>query len=105
MFDENPDMIPIHPVFYLKGNNFLLESLALIKYPEKFKQTLQKMLITIRSDIFPSNDNLADLSFLYSYNNRFNFYFLKGNFEEGLKILPDVINGIDSFKNQIDPIT
>ncbi len=103
MFDENPDMIPIHPVFYLKGNNFLLESLALIKYPEKFKQTLQKMLITIKSDIFPSNDNLAALSFLYSYNNRFNFYFLKGNFEEGLKILPDVINGIDSFKNQIDP--
>ena len=50
MFDENPDMISIHPVFYLKGNNFLMESLALIKYPEKFKQTLQKMLDTIESE-------------------------------------------------------
>ncbi|MBB12941.1 MAG: hypothetical protein CMC78_02095 [Flavobacteriaceae bacterium] len=103
MFDENPDMICIHPVFYLKGNNFLMESLALIKYPGKFKQTLKKMLNTIKSDIFPNNDNLASLSFLYSYNNRFNFYFLKGNFEEGLAILPDVIKGINAFKNQIDP--
>ena len=57
MFDENPDMICIHPVFYLKGNNFLMESLALIKYPEKFKRTLKKMLNTIKSDIFPNNDN------------------------------------------------
>ena len=103
MFDKNQDMISIHPVFYLKGNNFLMESLALIKYPEKFKQTLQKMLNTIKSDIFPNNENLASLSFLYSYNNRFNYYFLKGNFEEGLVILPEVIKGIDDFKNQIDP--
>ena len=103
MFDENPDMISIHPVFYLKGNNFLMESLALIKYPEKFKQTLQKMLDTIESDIFPKNDNLAALSFLYSYNNRFNYYFLQGKFDVGLKILPDVLEGINNFKNQIDP--
>ena len=31
MFNEYPEMISIHPVFYLKGNNFLMESLALIK--------------------------------------------------------------------------
>ena len=89
--------------FLSKGNNFLMESLALIKYPEKFKQTLQKMLDTIESDIFPKNDNLAALSFLYSYNNRFNYYFLQGKFDVGLKILPDVLEGINNFKNQIDP--
>ena len=103
MFDEKPEMILIHPVFYLKGNNFLMESLALIKYPEKFKITLRNMLGKINSLEFSKNENLAGLSFLYYYNNRFNLYFLQGDFEEGLTILPEVTKGIKDFRNQIDP--
>ena len=103
MFNENIEMISIHPVFYLKGNNFLMESLALIKYPEKFKETLNNMLIRVNSEEFPKNDNLAAQSFLYSYNNRFNMYFLQGDFKDGLSIIPEVIQGIEKFKNQIDP--
>ena len=103
MFNENIEMISIHPVFYLKGNNFLMESLALIKYPEKFKDTLNNMLLRINSEEFPKNDNLAALSFLYSYNNRFNMYFLQGEFKQGLVIISEVIQGIEKFKNQIDP--
>jgi tetratricopeptide (TPR) repeat protein len=103
MFNDNTEMISIHPVFYLKGNNFLMESLALIKYPEKFKETLHNMMVRVNSEEFPKNDNLAALSFLYSYNNRFNMYFLKGEFKEGLCIIPEVTQGIEKFKNQIDP--
>ena len=80
-----------------------MESLALIKYPEKFKETLNNMLIRVNSEEFPKNDNLAAQSFLYSYNNRFNMYFLQGDFKEGLSIIPEVIQGIEKFKNQIDP--
>ena len=36
-FNNKPEMIKIHPVYYLKGYNFLLEALSLIKYPSKFK--------------------------------------------------------------------
>ena len=103
MFNDKPEMISIHPVFYLKGNNFLMESLALIKYPEKFKVTLQNMHRKIKSLEFSKNENLAGLSFLYYYNNRFNLYFLQGDFEDGLAILPEVTQGIEDFRNQIDP--
>ena len=103
MFNDHPEMISIHPVFYLKGNNYLLESLALIKYPEKFKMTLHNMMDRIESDEFPKNDNLSALSFLYAYNNRFNLCFLQGEFEHGLSTVPEVIRGIEKFKNQIDP--
>ena len=58
MFDESPSMIAIHPVFYLKGNNYLMESLALIKYPSKFKVVLQQMMLRTSSAEFPKNDNL-----------------------------------------------
>ena len=53
MFEKETKMISIHPVFYLKGNNYLLESLTLIKYPEKFKLTLNKMINQTKGVEFP----------------------------------------------------
>ena len=43
MFEEFPKMIPVNPVFYLKGNNYLMEILFLIKHPIKFKKVLNQM--------------------------------------------------------------
>ena len=96
-------MIAIHPVFYLKGNNYLMESLALIKYPSKFKEVLQQMMLWTSSADFPKNDNLKALSFQFYYSNKLNLHFLEGSFNEGIVIIPEIKNGIEDFKNQIDP--
>lgn len=101
-FDKNPDMINIHPVYYLKGYNFLLESLSLIKYPSKFKSRLNDLLRVIDYDSFPLNQNLNALIFLYKYNNIFNLHVLEGTFKESLKIIPEVLVGIEKNKNLID---
>ncbi|MDG2372368.1 MAG: hypothetical protein P8L83_07110 [Flavobacteriaceae bacterium] len=103
MFENDPKMISIHPVFYLKGNNYLLESLTLIKYPEKFKSTLDKMIDQTKGPEFPDNENLQTLIFLYVYNNWFNYYNFQGNFDKAKEIVPEVLSGIDKFKSQIDP--
>lgn len=102
MFEESPSMIEIHPVFYLKGNNYLMESLALIKYPSKFKVLHQMMLRTSHDD-FPKNDNLKALSFQFYFSNKLNLHFLEGSFEEGLVIVPKILSGIKEFRNQTDP--
>tara|TARA_B100000767_G_scaffold202451_1_gene189345 strand:- start:1972 stop:3543 length:1572 start_codon:yes stop_codon:yes gene_type:complete len=102
LFDKQPEMIPSHPVFYLQGNNYLLESLTLLKYPIKFRKIFKRMLLTFNSDEFPKNDNLSSLAFLYEYNNSFNLYFLEGNFKEGQEIINSLLDKIDYFKNQID---
>ena len=62
---NSPKLINIHPVFYLKGNNYLLESITLLKHPIKFREVLQKMQKTLTSVEFPKNDNLSSLAFLY----------------------------------------
>jgi hypothetical protein len=103
MFDESPSMIAIHPVFYLKGNNYLMESLALIKYPSKFKEVLQQMMLRTSSAEFPKNDNLKALSFQFYYSNKLNLHFLEGSFNEGTVVVPEIKKGIEDFKNQIDP--
>ena len=103
MFEENPAMISIHPVFYLKGNNYLMESLALIKYPSKFKGTLQQMIKGTSHEDFPVNDNLKALNFLFYYSNKLNLHFLEGSFEDGVTVIPEIKKGIQEFSNQIDP--
>ena len=103
MFENNPKMISIHPVFYLKGNNYLLESLTLIKYPQKFELTLDKLIFKTKSPDFPVNENLETLIFLYKYNNLLNYYNFQGDFEKAKLIVSDVLLGIDRFKSQIDP--
>ena len=60
-------MIGIHPVFYLKGYNFLLEALALIKYPSKFKFRLNNLINVVEDKSFPRNQNLNALIFIVNY--------------------------------------
>jgi hypothetical protein len=58
-------MIYLNPVFFIKGNHYLLESLFMLKYKSKFKKILLLLEETIEDPRFPVNDNIASLSFLY----------------------------------------
>lgn len=102
LFSQFPQMLQSHPVFYLKANNFLLEALVLIKYTKRFKAVLTDMEKTTESENFPGNDNLRAMTFLYTYNNRMNLYFLEGKFKQGLEIVPEILEQIETFKSKID---
>ena len=102
MFNDNPEMIKVHPVFYLQGNNYLLESLMLIKHPDKFRKVLDNLTVNIKKSSFPKNDNLDALYFLYYFNNKINLYFLEGEFKQGTQIVESIISKIDLYKDRID---
>ena len=103
MFHDDVNKIVHHPVFYLKGSNYLMECLSLLKYPEKFRETLSQMQIRIDSTLFPVNDNLKALCFKINYINQLNLCFLEGNFDAGLELIPSILEGIRENKTQIDP--
>ena len=103
LFDSKINMISSHPVFYLKANNFLMEALVLIKYPKKFKEVLLKFEDVVNSDLFPKNDNISTLTFLYLTNNRLNLLFMEGKFQNGLKMVPKILSKINDLKSHIDP--
>jgi hypothetical protein len=102
LFEQYPEMLTSHPIFYLKANNYLMESLLLLRHPEKFKTTLETLRETTASDAFPKNTNTQALAFLYRVNNEMNLHFLKGTFNEGLKLVAEVKEGVKTFENQID---
>src|SRR5690606_35606282 len=102
LFYENKDMITLHPVFFLRGNHYLLEALFYLRHYEKFKDSLIRLESITKEPWFPVDDNLEGLSFLYIYNNRFNLHFMEGSFEEGLPLIDEVVFKLKDFHDRID---
>jgi hypothetical protein len=102
LFYENEKMIQLNPVFYLKGNHYLLESLFFVKYSSQFKKTLQRLEAKVASKDFPKNDNIASLAFLYINANKLNLHFLDGTFDKGLYLVKIIEYGINKHKDRLD---
>lgn len=102
LFYDNPNMIYLNPVFFLKGNNYLLESLYMLKYKSKFKKYLVLLEETIKDPRFPINDNIACLSFLYLYNNKLNYHILEGSFVESEYLIPEILNKLKIHNDHLD---
>ena len=102
LFYENKEMIALNPVFFLKGNHYLLESMFYVKYSSQFKETLDRLEHMAESKDFPKNDNISSLAFLYINSNRLNFHFLKGTFEKGVYLVKIIEYGINKHKDRID---
>ncbi|NNF19224.1 MAG: hypothetical protein HKN61_05565 [Flavobacteriaceae bacterium] len=102
LFDEHKEMTFLHPVFYLKGNHYLMESLFYVKYSSQFRLVLEKLEAMTQSSDFPQNDNIRSLSFLYINLNKLNLHFMEGTFEEGLKWVKPIEAGIAEHRERID---
>ncbi|MEH6679992.1 MAG: hypothetical protein V7724_05560 [Sediminicola sp.] len=102
LFYENKEMIHLNPVFFLKGNHYLLESLFYVKYSSQFRETLEKLELIVNSEAFPKNDNISSLSFLYINSNKLNLHFMEGTFEKGLYLVKIIEYGIVKHRERID---
>lgn len=102
LFYEEKDMIYLNPVFFLKGNHYLLESLFYVKYSSQFKETLDALELMVKSKDFPKNDNITSLAFLYINSNKLNLHFLEGTFNKGLYLVKVIEYGIVKHKDRID---
>ncbi len=102
LFYEHEKMIYLNPVFYLKGNHYLLESLFFVKYSTQFKATLERLETVVEAKNFPKNDNISSLIFLYLNSNKLNLHFMEGTFEKGLYLVKIVEYGINKHRDRID---
>ena len=102
LFYEQKEQIYLNPVFFIKGNHYLLESLFYVKYASQFKQTLERLEKVVGGKEFPKNDNVRSLVFLYVNANKLNLHFLEGTFKKGLYLVKIVEYGINKHKDRID---
>lgn len=102
LFFVSPELIPLHPVFFVRGHQFLFEALYLLKYRSKFEEALKKFEHTLLQINIPDNGHIAPLIFLGRYHNKINFHFLEGSFEEAQLLIPDVLQGLELHSDRID---
>jgi hypothetical protein len=102
LFRENPKLISLHPVFYLKGKNYLLESLFFLKHHKKFKEELTCFQTEIKEQSIPLNSNTELLIFLYHSANQLHLHFLEGTFKTGEYLVNEIEFKIDKFKSILD---
>lgn len=102
LFYEYKEMIVLNPVFYLKGNHYLLESLFFVNYTSQFKETLERLERQVNHPKFLHNDNIASLTFLYITSNKLNLHFLEGTFSKGLYLVNIAEYGIKKHSDRID---
>ena len=102
LFYKNKEQIILNPVFFLKGNNYLLEALFYLRQHKKFKDSLLKLEAITNEKWFHKDDNVDGLAFLYIYNNKFNLHFMEGSFKEGLPLIDAVLERLKSYKDRID---
>ena len=102
LFYENKDQITLNPVFFLRGNHYLLEALFYLRHYDKFKESLTRFENITSESWFPVDDNIEGLTFLYIYNNKFNLHFIEGSFKQGLPLIDEVSEKLKIFNDRID---
>lgn len=102
LFNTNPKNISVHPVFYLKGKNYLLESLFFVKHISKFKEVLSSFEKEIESNSITKNNNTEILIFQYLYANKLHLHFLEGSFEEGEYLVKTIEDKVKLYQSRLD---
>ena len=102
LFHQKPEMMFNHPVWYIKGYNYLLKILFLYGQVDRLEESFNNFKKTVNSENFVQNDNLQSLIFLTHYNSLMNIHFIKGEFFAGTKLIPEVELKMEKFKDKID---
>jgi hypothetical protein len=102
LFQDNPEMKKQNPVFYLKGVNYLLESLFLTMHKTKFNNLLETLRTDIDLEQISLNENTKTLAFIYYSQNKLNLHFIDGTFSDGLKFVSELLLEIEDYKDKID---
>ena len=102
LFKEDKKHISQHPVFYLKGKNYLLEASFFVQKTSTFKRELLFFEEEIEQNIIPLNTNTELLIFQYLYANKLHLHFLEASFSEGEYLVEIINQKIEKYKNRLD---
>ena len=103
LFDEDDKiMISVETGHYIKGMHNLLNAHFVLRNYIEFDSTLKKFEKFARLPVANLHDNFRTHTSIYINSARLNKYLMRGNFTEGLAIVPDVIKKINEYALYVD---
>ncbi|QOR75538.1 MAG: hypothetical protein IMW88_09340 [Thermoflavifilum sp.] len=102
IFNQHPALLEADMALYLKGMNNLLNAHFYNNYYERYVSDLQTLENVIEQYASQFDDNTLTSAFAYLYTARINKHFLEGTFTEGLRWVPEIMEGIERFHERLD---
>lgn len=96
LFNDDQDMISLNLPLYLKGMHNLLGSLFNAMYYDRFVKVLTELEHLPERFPVKEEKNTEGLYLLFLYVHRIEKHYLEGTFSEGLALVPEIIELIES---------
>ncbi|MGQ0738967.1 MAG: hypothetical protein ACT4OJ_07915 [Bacteroidota bacterium] len=100
LFDEHPLMKRVETSHHIKSLHYLLNAHFDLRNHRGFEGSLKKFKELAETDRVKDHDNFRIQAFIYLSQARINRHFMRGNFKEGLSIVPAIekeLEGYDLF--------
>jgi hypothetical protein len=102
IFRQEPLMIEIETASYIKGIHNLLNAHFTLRNYSKFELLLEEFERFEGSEVVRQSDNNRIQVFVYLYTAKINRHFLDGTFEEGLALVPVIVDKLKEFQLHLD---
>ena len=103
LFKENETMAQKQPVQFIKGYRNLLDSLFQLQYYSRFCEVIREVEILSENEKIVKDLNTEILIFKFLYIAKINKHFMEGSFEEGIKLIPQILEKLKMYESKIDP--
>lgn len=102
LFDASPALKDVDPDLYMRGQHYILTSLYNMRANKKFALHLASFEEFVSQYNAGFNKISETIAFLYIYTSRLNSCFLRGDFNEGVQLIPEILRKIRLYKKHID---
>ena len=102
LFEQEPQMLAVETVQYIKGvHNLLIAHFVLLNH-EKFIPTLKAFEAFAQSEAATRNTTTMVQSFVYLYISKIDRHFMEGTFTEGLELIPEIEAKLAEYEIHMD---
>jgi hypothetical protein len=102
LYEEQPFMVAIETGHYIKGIHNLLNSLFDLRNYEKFDIVLKQFEAFAQTPAANEHDNFRTHTFIYINSAKINRHLMRGTFDEGLKLIPDIEKKLEEYDLFLD---
>jgi hypothetical protein len=103
LYKANPDMAEKQPVQYIKGYQNLLGALFQLQYYSRFCEVIEEVEALAKDKAIVRDLNTEVLIFKFLYISKVNRHFIEGSFDEGVRLIPEILDKLKNYEGKIDP--